>query len=165
MPAPSLKYAHVERERRWLLAGVPDLPTAAEVLRISDRYLCGSRLRLREVRRPDGSVERKLGHKVRIGDGPQAVACTSLYLDDAEWDLLAALPADTLTKDRTLVPHDGFTVAVDVFTRRLAGLVLAEVDTGDGPAIELPESYAAVREVTADEAFTGAVLARVPNSG
>ena len=56
---------------------------------------------------------RKLGHKVRLGDGPREVACTNAYLDDAEWTLLAALPGRTLRKRRHLVPWGSRTVAVD----------------------------------------------------
>ncbi|MGH3306463.1 MAG: hypothetical protein ACRDOX_02155, partial [Nocardioides sp.] len=59
----SLKYAHVERERRWLLATVPELTGSR--MEITDQYLVGSRLRLREVTE-GGSVVRKLGHKVRL---------------------------------------------------------------------------------------------------
>jgi CYTH domain-containing protein len=152
----SLKYAHVERERRWLLAGVPALPADARQVRIMDRYLHGTRLRLREVTGSDGTVIRKLGHKVRIGNGAAAVAHTSLYLDEAEWDLLGSLPADVLRKTRTLVVHHGGQVAVDVFE---GGLVLAEIDLGDGPWRDLPATYDVVREVSQDERFTGAALA------
>lgn len=110
--APSLTYAIVERERRWLLRGLPDdvpgLPaTGADRLEIRDRYVEGSRLRLREVRTRgvdpvgDERVQRKLGHKVRLDPtSPYEVACTSLYLDDAEWALLADLPARCLDKTR-----------------------------------------------------------------
>ncbi len=152
----NLKYAHVERERRWLLAAVPDLPYDARRLAIVDRYVRGTRLRLREV--TEGSmVTRKLGHKVRLGDDAAEVAHTSLYLDDAEWDVLVALPADMLTKTRTLVPYDGTTVAVDVHAD---GTVVAEIDSGDGPALTLPASYDVVREVTDDEGYSGGELAR-----
>ena len=149
----SLKYAHVERERRWLLDGPPPLPGDARQVRIVDRYVTGTRLRLRETTEVDGTVIRKLGHKVRIGEGARAVAHTSLYLDDAEWDLLVTLPARTLTKTRTLVPLGAGHVAVDVHTD---GAVVAEID-GDG---ELPGDWPVVREVTDEEAFTGAALAR-----
>ena len=50
----SLKYAHVEQERRWLLAAVPDLPPDARRLTIVDHYVRGTRLRLREVTEADG---------------------------------------------------------------------------------------------------------------
>jgi CYTH domain-containing protein len=153
----SLKYAHVERERRWLLGAVPGLPDDARRVRIVDRYLRRTRLRLREVTEIDGTVVRKLGHKVRLGDDAREVAHTSLYLDGAEWSVLAALPADVLAKTRTLVPYDGGTVAVDVLDD---GLVLAEIDAGDGPDRELPTSYDVVCEVTDDERYSGAMLAR-----
>ena len=61
----------------------------------------------------DGSVVRKLGHKVRLGEGPAAVACTNLYLDETEWSLLVALPAGVLRKRRHLVRRDGWLVAID----------------------------------------------------
>jgi CYTH domain-containing protein/GNAT superfamily N-acetyltransferase len=162
-PAPDLrylKYARVERERRWLLSTAPDLATATRTLEIRDRYLRGTRLRLREVSEADGTVVRKLGHKVRLGDGPGEVACTSIYLDDTEWDLLASLPADVLEKRRTVLPVAGGAVAVDVFGGHLVGLVLAEIDSPGGQSLDLPASFPSMGEVTDDEVFTGAALAR-----
>jgi len=91
------------------------------------------------------------------------VACTSLYLDDAEWAALGALPGDVLTKLRVFVPHGEHIVALDVFESPHAGLVLAEIDGGDRPAgvtDTFTGRYRVVREVTDDEAFTGAALAR-----
>jgi CYTH domain-containing protein len=155
----NLKYAHVERERRWVLAAAPQLPSDARRLEIVDRYVIGTRLRLREVSE-DGTVTRKLGHKVRLGEDAGEVAHTSMYLDDAEWHRLLPLPADTVTKVRTLVAHDGWTVAVDVFGGHLQGLVLAEIDSGEGERFDLPASYGILGEVTGDEAFTGGALAR-----
>lgn len=143
-----MKYAVVERERRWLLAEPPPVPEGATRLHIVDRYVDGTRLRLRETTDDAGTVVRKLGHKVRLGAGAAEVAHTSLYLDDAEWDLLAALPARTLTKTRTLVPDGDGHVAVDVHAD---GTVVAEID-GDG---ELPSGWPVVREVTAEEEYTG----------
>jgi CYTH domain-containing protein len=153
------KYAVVERERRWLLARTPP-GLSGDVLLISDRYLVGTRLRLREVTHEDGTVVRKLGHKVRLGDTPAEIACTSLYLDDAEWDALCALPAHHLVKRRTRVPHEGVVVAVDEYDGHLAGLVTAEIDRGEGPAVELPSSYDVLAEVSLDERYTGAALAQ-----
>ncbi len=149
----SLRYARVERERRWLLDGPPPLRDDAERRLIVDRYVTGTRLRLRETTAADGTVVRKLGHKVRIGEGAHEVAHTSIYLDDAEWDLLVTLPARTLTKTRTLVPTAAGHVAVDVHAD---GRVVAEID-GEG---ELPGDWPVVREVTDDEAYTGGGLAR-----
>lgn len=155
----SLKYAHVERERRWLLAAVPDGLEAEWSLAITDRYLVGTRLRLRETVADDGAVVRKLGQKVRLGDGPDEIACTSVYLDDAEWEALSVLESRLLRKVRRRARTGGVPVSVDVFEGDCAGLVLLEIDRGDGPDAGLPDGLAALAEVTGDEAFTGARLA------
>jgi CYTH domain-containing protein len=152
----SLKYAHVERERRWLLATVPEL--TGMPMGITDQYLVGTRLRLREVTVGE-SVQRKLGHKVRLNAGPGEIACTSLYLDDAEWSMLHGLPAQVLRKQRWRLAQHGQRVAIDVFGGVLTGLVLAEIDRGSGPDRGLPAGFDVVAEVTHDEAFTGAALA------
>jgi hypothetical protein len=55
----------------------------------------------------------KLGQKVRLGDGPSAIACTSIYLDDDEWSLLSPLPAWAFTKRRHHVERDGVQVVID----------------------------------------------------
>jgi CYTH domain-containing protein len=156
----SLKYAHVERERRWLLMRVPDLQHNPRTVHVVDRYLHGTRLRLREVSEPDGTVIRKLGQKVRLGDDAREVAHTSMYLDEAEWAMLSALPADVVTKTRTFAPLGGASIAFDVFEGPLAGLVLAEVDSGDGDPVDLPAEYGPFDEVTDDGAFTGSALAQ-----
>jgi CYTH domain-containing protein len=153
--AVSLKYAVVERERRYRLGRLPDgVSSTTEIL---DRYVTGTRLRLREVRAGDGSVARKLTHKVRLGEGPGEVACTNFYLDDEEWALLAALPARLLRKRRHLVRRDGLLVAVD---EHEDGTLVAEIDDGDQPSALVPGWLEIVEDVTDDEAWTGAGLAR-----
>lgn len=154
MPEPSLKYAVVERERRFLVRGLPS--GVSRTVLIRDRYVAGTRLRLREVSEPDGSVVRKLNHKVRLGDGPQEVACTSVYLDEVEWDALAGLAGPTLEKRRHHVDRDGLHVVVDDFGD---GTLLAEIDAGDGPVLEVPSWLDVVVEVTGQEEWTGAGIA------
>ena len=151
----SLKYAVVERERRYLVADIPEGVTGSK--EILDRYVTGTRLRLREVREDDGTVTRKLGHKVRLSDGPSEVACTNFYLDDREWALLVALPAQVLRKRRHLIDRDGLTVAVDELED---GTLLAEIDAGDRPSQAVPEWLDVVEDVSGDERWTGARLAR-----
>lgn len=151
----SLKYAVVERERRFLVAAVPD--GVSEVWEIEDRYVDGSRLRLREVRKPDGSVQRKLGHKVRVSDGPSEVACTSVYLDDSEWALLTTrLPATRLRKRRHHVHRDGLHVVVDELED---GTLLAEIDDGETAPQAPPTWLEVIADVSDDEAWTGVALA------
>ncbi len=150
-----LKYAVVERERRYLVTSLPEGVTGTWA--IVDRYVSGTRLRLREVRRGDGSVVRKLGHKVRLTEGPGEIACTNFHLDEEEWAVLAALPARTLRKKRHLVARDGWRLAVD---EHEDGTLVAEIDDGEEPSDRLPEWLDVVRDVTHDEAWTGGRLAR-----
>lgn len=150
-----LKYAVVERERRFLVASIPQgVVSTREVV---DRYLTGTRLRLREVRYDDGTVARKLGHKVRLGDGPGEIACTNLYLDDQEWALLQALPARVLRKKRHLLHREGLVVAID---EHEDGTLIAEIDDRDGPSRAVPDWLVATEDVSDDERWTGAGLAR-----
>lgn len=150
-----LKYAVVERERRYLVAGLPDGVTSTK--QIVDRYVTGTRLRLREVRDDSGTVVRKLGHKVRLTEGPAAVACTNFYLDEQEWAVLAGLPARLLRKTRHLVHRDGLVVAID---EHEDGTLIAEIDDGDHPSQLVPDWLDVVADVSADERWTGSRLAR-----
>ena len=157
-----LKYAKVERERRWLLDGLPPFPDDARQVRIVDRYLHGTRLRLREVTETDGTVVRKSATRSASATTRArwpAPACTSTTPSGRR---SSALPGDVLSKLRVLVPHGEHTIALDVFEAPYVGLFLAEIDAGDPPAQDRrsPERYRVVREVTDDESYTGAALAR-----
>lgn len=149
----SLKYAHVESERRFLVRAVPE--GVVQVSDICDRYLVNTRLRLREMT-TDGATVRKLGQKVRL-DGSARIAHTTLYLDDTEWDALLALPARLLTKRRHVVERDGLRVAID---EHLDGSLVAEIDGGDATPGDPPTWLDVISEVTDDEAWTGGALAR-----
>lgn len=140
----SLKYAHVERERRYLLEALPVMHGARE-LRIRDRYLTDTRLRLRTVEEPGHPTVYKLGQKIRL-EGVSTNAHTTLYLTAAEHAGLVKLPGRDLTKTRFL--DDGW--AFDVHP---SGLLLAETESGQDPW------FGFVREVTDEEAFSGGSLA------
>ena len=150
----SLKYAHVETERRFLVRAVPD--GVSRVSDITDRYIDGTRLRLREVI-TDGATTRKLGQKVRLGSGPATIAHTSIYLSHAEWSALCRLPAWILRKRRHHIERDGVVIAVDQFDD---GSLVAEIDGGDERPADPPSWLAVICEVTEDEGFTGAGRAR-----
>ncbi|GAB3995256.1 hypothetical protein GCM10028771_23350 [Nocardioides marmoraquaticus] len=149
-----LKYAVVERERRFLVSSVPDGVTATR--RIVDRYVDRSRLRLREVHETGRPVVRKLTQKVRVDGTAAAVACTNVYLDEREWSLLVDLPARTLRKTRYVVERDGWRIAVDEL---LDGILLAEIDDGDRTPRPVPEWLDVLLDVSADERWTGVALA------
>ena len=77
---------------------------------------------------------------------------TNTYLSAAEYDLLASLPAEVLSKTRLSVPP----LSIDVFNPPLHGLVLADVEISTDEAAHsflLPP--AAIAEVTDDARFTG----------
>jgi hypothetical protein len=151
------RYARAEWERRFRLAAAPS--GLGDPVHIVDRYLEGTRLRLRRTTAPDGTVVRKLGQKVRaVADDPSVVWLTTLYLDEAEFTTVAALPASVLEKDRFAWPEGG--CSVDVFAGALQGLVLAEVECEDEAgfrAVAAPPG--AVAEVTLDDRFSGGQLA------
>jgi CYTH domain-containing protein len=160
VPLPSLsqpgKYARVERERRFLLAGLPKDQPATAIRKITDRYLIGTALRLRHM------ADQRDGHHYKFTQklptdrpGPVQGLITNIYLSKAEYDLLAQLPGKVLIKTRYSVPPLG----IDVFAPPLHGLVLAEAefDTDKAMLAFQPPSYVSA-EVTDDARFTGGRL-------
>jgi CYTH domain-containing protein len=157
---PSSKYARVEVERRFLLAGVPEGAEVLAVHEIDDRYLDGTRLRLRRMALIGGPTQLKLTQKLPDADadgrGRQG-EITTLYLSEAEHAALARMPAAALSKSRLSIAPYG----VDVFHGALAGLFLAEVEFAsvEAAAALVPAAFCRA-EVTADRRFTGGELVR-----
>ncbi len=147
------RYAKLEIERRWLVEG--EHPSLEQPKTIEDLYMRHTRLRLRLERFPDGSCVyklcRKYGHV-----GPQSEPITNLYLNQAEYDLLATLPGARLCKRRYAVSGG----ALDVHDHPQAGLILferefaSEMDAGT----YIPPDFVG-REVTDDPMYSGATLA------
>jgi hypothetical protein len=80
---------------------------------------------------------------------------TNTYLSAAEYDLLASLPADVLSKTRLIVAP----LSVDVLEPPLDGLVMADVEfSTDEEARSFRPPPAVVAEVTDDPRFTGGSL-------
>lgn len=154
-PVPvSLKYAVTERERRYLVARLSSgVATTREIV---DRYVLHTRLRLREVRERDATVVRKLGHKVRLPDGPAEVACTNFYLSEEERAVLTELPASVFRKKRHLYQRDGFLVAIDDHED---GTPVTEIDDGDHPSQNVPDWLDVLEDVSDKERWTGSHLA------
>jgi CYTH domain-containing protein len=156
------KYARTEIERRFLLAGVPDGADVLAVNGIDDRYLDGTRLRLRRMAQVGGPTALKLTQKLPAPDGHgRQGALTTLYVSEDEYAALAALPAATLSKTRlSLAPY-----GVDVFRGHLDGLCLAEVEfeSEQDAAAFRPAAFCRA-EVTADRRFTGGELVRASSA-
>ena len=155
------KYAHVERERRFLIdprrrPSLDDAPCTS----IEDRYIVGSRLRLRRMTNvASGRIVMKLTKKYDVPDvlaRPMATA----YLDRAEYELLLTLPARCIDKRRSRIAVAGQTFAVDVFDGDLAGLETAEIEQGDAAALaDVAVPDWALLEVSHDPRFQGGHLA------
>lgn len=156
--ARSAKYAHIERERRWLVGDLP--ATVGPHVLIEDRYIVGTRLRLRRMTASaDGTCALKLTKKYEAAD-PLARAIVTTYLTEVEYTLLAALPAHLLAKRRYPVDDRGQTFSVDMFLGPLTGLVLAEIESPDDMALRaLASPVWAMREVSHDPDYQGAALA------
>jgi adenylate cyclase len=148
-------YARIEREQRYLLAGVP--VDAGPPRLIEDLYVTGTSLRVR--RTGDGvTVVGKLTQKVRpIADDPTEVSITNIYLSEAEVVLLSELPGHRLRKHRRPWTYDGRTWAVDEHDGRWAGLVVAELESDQPVDVAVRPPFLA--DVTRDERFTGATMA------
>ena len=153
------KYALVERERRFLLDAVP-MQAPIRTVEIVDRYLDGSRIRLRAQTTVGGEgpgpTTYKLTQKLPAPDGGPGLI-TSFYLDLAEYRLFDGLPGAVLRKTRYSIPPFG----VDRFGNGLAGLVIAEAEfiSDEEMTAFMPPPWV-VAEVTLDPAFSGGCLVR-----
>ena len=160
--ARALKYARVERERRFLLAGLPPgLKEADEHLQIFDNYITDTRLRLRRIREP---YRREWTWKLTQKFAPDPrdfsrTLITNIYLSQFEYEQLAVFEGNELRKNRYPYEHEGRAYSVDVFLGTLWGLILAETEfeTDEEMATFTPPDFA-VLEVTNNELFTGGRL-------
>jgi CYTH domain-containing protein len=153
---PPHKYARIEWERRFLLDQFPANANVSRIRRITDRYIDGTGLRLREQHEGDGPTVFKLTQKVpqRAGKAQQGFITNMVFTQD-EFDIFAQLPAKMLSKTRYSVPPFG----IDVFEGTLRGLVLAEAEfdsAAEADALTLPSFL--LHEVSDDPRFTGGQL-------
>ena len=150
------QYARIERERRFLIERFPNADVVG-LRQITDRYINGTHLRLREQIDDGGPAIYKLTQKVPArARGAQQGFITNIYLTEDEFRLLAQLPAKMLSKVRHSVPPFG----IDIFEGALQGLRLAEAEfnsDAEACALILPDFI--LHEVTEDDRFTGGQLA------
>jgi CYTH domain-containing protein len=158
---PKPEYTAVERERRWLCAAVPR-DQIRQTLTVTDLYVSGTRLRLRDMRPSDGGPALlRLSRKADVDARTRLI--TSIYLPEEEFAVLAAaLKGPRLTKTRhRLHASPVVLLSVDEFQGDLAGLILAEAEFQSDEALAAFSTPPfAVREVTDDPEYTGAWLAR-----
>lgn len=154
------KYAHLEIERRWLVD--PDAVAGLaleDAIEISDRYITGTRMRLRRMQRGDDVVY-KLTRKYEC-DAPIARPIVTAYIEASEFDVLAGLPALTLQKTRYKVRCRDHDFSLDRFAGPLQGLWLSEIELADVEALRgLANPEWSLRDVTDETSYQGATLAR-----
>jgi CYTH domain-containing protein len=127
---------------------------------IDDLYIAGTRLRLRKVTGPSAGVTFKVGKKYgkRVG---YAEPITNVYLSEQEYERLAALPGERACKRRYAVCGG----SLDVYLEPVAGVAVFEIELHDeGAAASYQPPGFALREITHDEAFSGAALAAAGRS-
>ncbi len=151
------KYARHEYERRFLLSGPPREEVVQRV-EILDRYLTGTRIRLRRAVTAfvdaDDSTSFKLTQKLPRPDGRPGLL-TTFYLNESEYETFSRLPGDELRKTRLRIPP----LSVDCFEGHHQGLYLAEAEFDDpGAMTEFAPPAWVVAEVTDDARFRGGQL-------
>jgi CHAD domain-containing protein/CYTH domain-containing protein len=152
--------SYIERERKYVLDGMPELPPGAEVLEVEQGWLPGEVVRERLRRQSSADRERFL-RTVKLGSGLQRFEFEEEIeqaLFDALWPATGAL---RIRKRRYRVPQGEHVWEIDEFLDR--DLVLAEVELDAGcDGVELPDWLAACnpRDVTDDPAYTNWALAR-----
>jgi CYTH domain-containing protein len=164
MNVEDTKYSRIEYERRFLVRATAAWRGAVRPgsKRIEDKYLHGTRLRLRAVT-DTASNERTL-KLTKKSDSPSVYFRTisRILLSNDELRVFDALPGDRLTKTRHHVLHLDRVFAVDVFDGLLEGLILCEVEASSLDDVMCTSPPAFVHcEVTEDPFFSGANLSRL----
>jgi CYTH domain-containing protein len=159
---PESKYARVERERRYLLADLPDGLTRADPhLQITDNYITGTRLRLRKVRDPRTNkwVVKFTQKFAPQPDDLSRTIITNTYLNALEAETLSVFDTNEIRKNRYRFAFAGREFGVDMFLGDLFGLVLAEVSFETDEELDsFPQPPFALADVTNDPVFSGGRL-------
>jgi len=154
----------LERERKYLLAGLPPKAAEAEVVDIAQGWLPGARLRerIRRVRGPGGE---RYWRAVKQGAGLtrlEAEEETTREVFEALWPLTEGR---RVAKQRRRVQDGSLTWEIDAFTDR--DLVVAEVELpASATDVALPDWLRplVLREVTDDPAYLNENLATTPGA-
>ena len=162
---PESKYAHVERERRYLLRDLPEgLTRADHHLQITDNYITGTRLRIRKIRDPKSNkwvVKFTQKFAPNTHDLSRTII-TNTYLSAIEAETLSMFDANEIRKNCYKFEFEGRTFSIDMFIGDLLGLVLAETGfESDEEMDNFPLPSFALADVTNNELFTGGRLSEL----
>ena len=149
------KYSEPEIERRWVVpAAAAEEQVVAQPYRLlEDRYILGTRLRLRKVSGP--TTVFKLGKKYDSStDGAEQVV--SVYLAEEEHDILASLPHHLARKRRYSIA--GGSIDQYLHPRRDLFVFEVEFQTLSEAEAFLPPAFVDL-EVTGDPRYSGFAIA------
>lgn len=157
MAADTSKYAHTERERKFLLQNAGNLVSGLPYKQIADHYIKNTSLRFRKV--ADGeSVVWKLTKKAQSINGKAQI--TTIYLTEGEYSLLNVFDAVLVEKTRYIKVYDNVVIGIDKYSKGNDELWLAEVEFNTNEEMSsftLPFDY--LEEVTDDINYNGFALA------
>lgn len=163
MNPEDLKYTKVEYERRFLVSAQADWRNAVESYSkaFEDKYLRGSRLRLRSLTDSDTGRRLLKLNKKHESVSPYFRTVSRILLSPGEYALLDGIEGDRLKKTRYYHHYRGRAFSIDAFEGELDGLVLCETEAEGLEALMSvePPSYAPY-EVTDDPFFEGGNLCR-----
>ena len=158
------KYTLTEYERRFLVAPDIDWHSIVEPYskRLKDKYIDGTRLRLRVMTDLDtGRQVIKLTKKAE-SPSPYFRTLSRILLSPAELDVFGRLDGFSINKVRHYFNHHGNVYSLDVFEDDLEGLLLSEVS---GESLEelmsIESPPISFREVTEEGFFDGGNLCRI----
>lgn len=149
----------VERERKYLLRGLPEATRGAAVEGIEQGWLPGHRLRERLRRTRDGSGTR-FHRTVKLGTGVTRIEIEEETTEELFTALWPHTDGCRIAKRRYLIPDGVLTWEIDEFLDR--PLVLAEVELPRADTEVQPPSWLAPyveRDVTGDPAYLNLTLA------
>ena len=114
-------------QRRFLIGTLPEpIKPNSSHLQILDRYIDGTRLRLRQIRVPDtGEFTRILQQRTVLPNEIES-KLAEIHLNENEYALLEHLSRSEVRKNRYFHEFDGMPMAFDVYLGQLNGLKLAK---------------------------------------
>ena len=158
------QYVRVEFERRFLVARDANWHKDIEPYskRFEDKYLSGTRLRLRVLTNSDSDERLIKLTKKELSPSPYFQTIGRILLSPEEYEIVSRLDGHSLTKVRHYLRLPGRVFSIDVFEGELAGLVLCETEAENLEELMAVEPPPFVQsEVTEDMFFTGGNLCRL----
>ncbi len=151
------KTAQSELHRLFLIESLPEpLTPASRHLQIFDRYIEGTRIRLRRIRDPYSNEWNRILQKRVTSAAGAEVKLSEVHLDESEFSILDRLAGPELRKNRYFYEFDLVGFSFDVFLGPLKGITLARAEfEALDKANDFSPPVFSVIEVTNEPFFSG----------